>query len=106
VTGTEDGPRGASALIEYQDGAVVSKTLLKKEAGTVTVFAFDAAQELSEHTVPHDALIYLLEGEAEIRVAGRPHHLVRGDLLLLPAGEPHAVRASERFKMLLTMIRS
>lgn len=99
----------AVALIDqigYQDGAVVSKTLLKKEAGTVTLFAFDAGQELSEHTVPHDALAYLLDGEAEIRIAGRPHHLVRGDLLLMPAGQPHAVRATGRFKMLLTMIRT
>lgn len=106
----QEGPQSGAVVLEeeisYQDGAVVSKTLLKKETGTVTLFAFDRGQELSEHTVPHDALVYLVDGETEITVSGRVHRLSRGDLLLMPGGEPHAVRATRRFKMLLTMIRS
>lgn len=96
----------AAQLVAYQPGAVVSKTLLKKSAGTVTCFAFDAGQELSEHTAPFDAVVYLLDGVAEIRIAGAPHALRAGDILLLPAGKPHAVRATTPFKMLLVMIRS
>ncbi|MDH3285655.1 MAG: cupin domain-containing protein [Acidobacteriota bacterium] len=95
-----------SGLVEYQDGAVVSRSLLKKEKGSVTLFAFDRGQELSEHTVPHDALVYLLDGEAEITIAGAPHHLRVGDALLLPSNQPHAVRATMRFKMSLTMVRA
>ena len=95
-----------SGLVDYQDDAVVSKTLLKKDTGSVTLFAFDRGQELSEHTVPHDALVYLVDGEAEIAVSGQPHRLRGGDVLLMPGNEPHAVRATRRFKMLLTMIRS
>ena len=98
--------RVLAELVDYQAGAVVSTTLLKKETGTVTLFAFDQGQELSEHTVPHDALVYLVDGEAEITVSGKPHALEAGDLLLMPGGEPHAVRATGRFKMLLTMIRA
>lgn len=108
MTKREDPQSGVVVLAEqvvYQDGAVVSKTLLKKETGTVTLFAFDRGQELSEHTVPHDALVYLVDGEAEITVSGRRHRLSRGDLLLMPGDEAHAVRATHRFKMLLTMIR-
>lgn len=93
-------------LVEYQPRAVVSRTLLKKEKGSVTLFAFDGGQELSEHTVPHDALVCLLDGEAEIAVGGTPHRLKAGDVLLMPGNEPHAVRATEKFKMMLTMIRS
>ena len=98
--------RSLSGLVEYQEGAVVSRTLLKKERGSVTLFAFDQGQELSEHTVPHDALVCLVDGEAEITVAGVPHGLSQGDTILMPGGQPHAVRATGRFKMLLTMIRS
>jgi quercetin dioxygenase-like cupin family protein len=98
--------RSLSSLVEYQDGAVVSRTLLKQPKGTVTLFAFDRGQELSEHTVPHDALVQLLDGEAEIKIAGAPHRLKEGDVLLMPGNEPHAVRATERFKMILTMIRA
>ena len=109
MTKREHPPSGAVVLadqVAYQHGAVVSKTLLKKETGTVTLFAFDRGQELSEHTVPHDALVYLVDGEAEITVSGQVHRLSRGDLLLMPGNEPHAVRATQCFKMLLTMIRS
>jgi len=91
--------------VSYQKGAVVSRSLIKKSKGSVTLFAFDAGQELSEHTVPHDALVILLEGEAEIAIAGTPNRLAAGDALLLPGGKPHAVKASQRFKMCLTMIR-
>ena len=94
-----------SELVEYQDGAIVSRIVLKKGAGSVTAFAFDQGQELSEHTVPHDALVQLLEGEAEIRVAGRPNRVGAGEMIVMPADEPHAVRAVARFKMLLTMLR-
>jgi quercetin dioxygenase-like cupin family protein len=95
----------ASGLVPYQDGAVVSKTVLKAAAGSATVFAFDQGQELSEHTAPHDALVLLLDGEAEFGVAGVKRHLSTGDVLKLPANVPHSVRATRRFKMLLVMIR-
>jgi quercetin dioxygenase-like cupin family protein len=97
--------RSLPDLVGYQDGTVVSRTLLKKPKGSVTLFAFDQGQELSEHTVPHDALVYLLDGEAEITIAGKSHHLHTGDVLLMPGSQPHAVRATGRFKMMLTMIR-
>jgi quercetin dioxygenase-like cupin family protein len=93
-------------LVGYQEGAIVSRIVLKREAGTVTLFAFDAGQELSEHTTPYDALVQVLDGEAAITIAGRPHRLGAGDAILLPARQPHAVQAVARFKMLLTMIRS
>ena len=95
-----------SALLDYQAGAVVSRTLVKKETGTVTAFAFDAGEGLSEHTTPFDALVVLIDGEAEISIAGQSHRVTAGQLLRLPAGRPHAVRAVTRFKMLLIMIRS
>ena len=95
-----------SGLVEYQEGAVVSRALLKKQKGSVTLFAFDQGQELSEHTVPHDALVYLLAGEAKITIAGRAHRLQAGDIILLPADQPHGVSATRRFKMMLTMLRS
>jgi quercetin dioxygenase-like cupin family protein len=93
-------------LVEYQSGSVVSRTLVKKPAGTVTAFAFDAGEGLSEHTAPYDALVLGVDGEAEITIAGVPHRMSVGQLLRLPAGRPHAVKASKRFKMLLVMIRA
>ena len=93
-------------MVGYQDGAVVSRTVLKQPAGNVTLFAFDAGQELSEHTAPYDALVQVLDGEAEITIAGRPHRLRAGDMIVMPANQPHAVKAASRFKMMLTMIRS
>jgi quercetin dioxygenase-like cupin family protein len=93
-------------LAQYQDGAVVSREILKKPTGTVTVFAFDAGQGLSEHTAPFDALVQVLEGAVEIRIAGQPHRVAAGEMILMPAGQPHALQALERFKMLLTLIRS
>jgi len=93
-------------LVEYQPGAVVSRTLIKKPAGTVTVFAFDAGEGLSEHTAPYDALVLGVDGEAEISIAGVAHRVAMGQLLALPAGRPHAVKAATPFKMLLVMIRA
>jgi len=94
-----------AGLVSYQDGSVVSRQITKAEAGNVTLFAFDQDQELSEHTAPFDALVHVLEGEAEIKISGKPFHLQAGDAIIMPADEPHAVRALQRFKMLLTMIR-
>ena len=94
-----------SDLVQYQDGTVVSRTLVKKPKGTVTVFAVDAGEGLSEHTAPFDALVFGLDGEAEITIAGAAHRVAAGDMLELPAGKPHAVRATGRFKMLLVMVR-
>lgn len=93
-------------LAAYQEGAVVSRTLLKRAGGTITLFAFDEGQSLSEHTAPFDAVAQVLEGEAEITIAGTPLKVAKGELVLLPANQPHAVHARTRFKMLLTMIRS
>lgn len=93
-------------LVEYQEGAVVSRTLLKRATGTVTLFAFDQGQGLSEHTAPFDALVYVLEGKAELTLSGESHHLTGGQMLIMPAGQPHALKASGRFKMLLVMLRS
>jgi len=93
-------------LVDYQEGSVVSRTLIEKRTGTVTLFAFDAGQGLSEHTAPFDALVHLLDGEAEVTISGRPLRLQAGEIVVMPANEPHALRAPERFKMLLTMIRS
>ena len=99
-------PVGPLALTEYQDGAVVSRTLLKRGGGTVTLFAFDQGQALSEHTAPFDAIAYVLEGEALITIAGMPVTVRSGEMVLMPANQPHAVNAPARFKMLLTMLRS
>jgi quercetin dioxygenase-like cupin family protein len=93
-------------LAAYQAGAVVSRILLKRGGGTVTLFAFDEGQSLSEHTAPFDAVAHVLEGEALITVAGVPLTVPAGDILLMPANQPHSVVARTRFKMLLTMIRS
>jgi quercetin dioxygenase-like cupin family protein len=94
-----------TSLIDYQTDSVVSRTLLKGESGSVTVFAFDKSQSLSEHTVPHDALVHLLEGTAEIRISEVSYELKQGETILMPANQPHSVLAVERFKMALTMIR-
>ncbi len=93
-------------MIDYQTDSVVSRTIIDKKTGTVTLFAFDVGQGLSEHTAPFDALVYLLDGEAEVTITGTAHHLQQGDIIIMPAHEAHALRALKRFKMLLTMIRS
>ena len=91
---------------DYQDGAVVSRTVIEKKTGTVTFFAFDEGQGLSEHTAPYDAMVHLLDGEAEIVISGKLNHLKKGEMIIMPANEPHALKAIKRFKMVLTMIRS
>ncbi len=98
-------PRPLQDLVAVQEGAVVSRSLIQTEAGSVTLFAFAAGEALSEHTAPYDALILLLEGEAEVTLDGVPHRMTAGEAFLLPAGRPHALRAVSAFKMLLVMIR-
>ncbi len=93
-------------LAEYQEGAVVSKEILKKETGTVTIFAFDRGQGLSEHTAPFDALVCILDGTAEIVIAGKSNTVGEGEMIIMPAHEPHELKANEKFKMMLVMIRS
>jgi len=93
-------------LIGYQEAAVVSRALVKKPTGTVTLFAFDRGQELSEHTSPFDAMVQVLEGEVLITIAGSPHIVRAGEFVIMPANEPHALKAADRLKMLLVMIRS
>jgi quercetin dioxygenase-like cupin family protein len=95
-----------AGLVAYQAGSVVSRTLIDKPAGTLTLFAFDAGQGLSEHTAPFDALVYLLDGSAEITISGRPLRLQQGDMVIMPANQPHALKAISRFKILLIMIKS
>jgi quercetin dioxygenase-like cupin family protein len=93
-------------MITYQDGSVVSRTLIDKKVGTLTLFAFDAGQGLSEHTAPYDATIQVIDGEAEVIIEGKSHAVAAGQLIIMPANRPHSVRANQRFKMLLIMIRA
>jgi len=95
----------AGGLVEYAEGAIVSRTLLENSAGSVTLFAFEAGQGLSEHTVPYEALVHVLEGEVELRLGGEPVRARAGQLVLMPANVPHGLSALGRFKMLLTMLR-
>ncbi|MEO8354682.1 MAG: cupin domain-containing protein [Chloroflexota bacterium] len=92
-------------LAAYQEGSVVSRQITKEDAGNMTLFAFDEGQELSEHTAPFDALAHVLEGEVEVKISGNPFNLKSGDAIIMPANEPHALKAATKFKMLLTMIR-
>ena len=105
-TRIESGPVVLTETIAYQDGAIVSREILKKKTGSVTLFAFDAGQGLSEHTAPFDALVQVLEGEVEITISGKPDRLQGGGLILMPANQSHALKAIKRFKMILTMLRS
>ena len=93
-------------LVNYQEGSVVSRTLIDKKTGTITLFAFGEGEGLSEHTAPFDALVYLLDGEAEITISGKAFNLREGEMIIMPANEPHALNAMRRFKMMLVMIRS
>jgi quercetin dioxygenase-like cupin family protein len=93
-------------LVAYQKGSVVSRTIIDKKTGTVTLFSFDEGQGLSEHTAPFDALVFIIDGEAEITISGKPLHLGEGEMTIMPANQPHALKAAKRFKMLLAMIRS
>jgi quercetin dioxygenase-like cupin family protein len=99
-------PATLNSLITYQEGAVVSRTIIDKNAGTITLFAFDQGEGLSEHTAPYDALVYVIEGEAHVTISGKPLKLKKGELTIMPANEPHALQAMTKFKMLLVMIRS
>ena len=93
-------------LVGYQEGSVVSRTIIDEEAGTVTLFAFDKDQGLSEHTTPYNALVYLVDGEAEIVISGCSHHIKEGEMIIMPANKPHALKAVKKFKMLLIMVHS
>jgi quercetin dioxygenase-like cupin family protein len=92
-------------MVDYQDGSVVSREIMNEKSGTVTVFAFDKAQGLSEHTAPFDAMVYLLEGEVEVTISGMPLVLKQGEMVIMPANRPHALKATKRFKMMLTMMK-
>jgi quercetin dioxygenase-like cupin family protein len=93
-------------LAGYQDGAVVSRTVIDKPVGTITAFAFDAGEGLSEHTAPYDAFVQVLDGEAEINIDGTAHNVAAGEIIIMPANKPHSLRAVKPFKMLLVMIRA
>lgn len=93
-------------LIDYQDGAVVSNEIIKKDTGTITIFAFDQGEGLSEHTAPFDAMVQIIDGEAEITIGGEKNLLKAGEMIIMPADIPHALHAVKRYKMILTMIRS
>ena len=96
---------GLIGLADYQEGSVVSRTMIDKKTGTVTFFALDEGQGLSEHTAPFEALVHLLDGEAEIVISSKPLRLKKGEMVIMPANQPHALRAVKKFKMILTMIR-
>jgi quercetin dioxygenase-like cupin family protein len=98
--------KALSELLQYQNGAIVSRVLLKNKGGTVTAFAFDAGEGLSEHTAPFDALVIVTDGDAEVEIAGESFRVRQGETIILPANRPHAVRAVAKFKMLLIMIRA
>jgi len=106
MTMTQPQVQSLEALITVQPGAVVSREIVSRSAGTVTLFAFDADQGLSEHTAPYDALVYALEGAVEITVSGKPFTVNAGEMLIMPAHEPHGLKALSPFKMLLVMIRA
>jgi len=114
VSGKERPPDGGlpaealdlASLVQYQEGSIVSRTLAESRAGSVTLFAFDAGQKLSEHTAPFDALVHVLEGEAALTIGGKPVRACAGQVVRMPAGVPHAVNAPVRFRMLLTMLRA
>jgi len=93
-------------LVSYQKDAVISRTIIEKDTGTSTLFAFDEGQGLSEHTAPFDALVYVIDGEAEVTISGKALKLVEGEMVIMPANQPHALTATKRFKMMLIMIKS
>ncbi len=102
----EKTPESLFNLVSYKEGSVVSRALIKEEAGTVTLFAFDQGQGLSEHTAPFDAFVQILEGTAEITIAGKKHRISGGQFITMPANQPHSLKAVERFKMVLIMVRN
>ena len=93
-------------MVAYQDGSIVSKEVINKQTGTVTIFAFDQDQGLSEHTAPFDALVYIIDGNVDISISGEIHRLKKGEMIIMPGGKPHSLKAVEKFKMMLVMIRS
>jgi len=93
-------------LVEYQRGSVVSRTIIDKQTGALTLFAFDKEQGLSEHTAPFDAMVYIIDGQAEVTISGKPLSLKEGEMIIMPANQPHALKAIERFKMMLIMVRA
>ena len=93
-------------MLDYQKEAVVSKTIIEKKTGTVTLFAFDQGQGLSEHTAPFDAMVQVIDGEVEIKISGNPYQVKKGEIIIMPANKPHSLKANSKFKMLLIMIRS
>jgi quercetin dioxygenase-like cupin family protein len=93
-------------LVDYQDGSIVSREIIRKSTGTITLFAFDAGQELSEHTAPFDAFVSIVDGEVEIVISGKAYRLNQGEFIILPANKPHALKALGKFKMLLVMMKS
>jgi len=106
VTPLEKRLRRVAQLVDYQQESVVSREIVSKKTDTVTLFAFDQGQGLSEHTAPFDALVFCLEGEVKVTISGRPIHLKEGEMIVMPAHQPHALKALEKFKMLLIMIRA
>jgi quercetin dioxygenase-like cupin family protein len=92
-------------LVQYADGSIVSRTLVDKPVGTITLFAFDKGQRLSEHSAPYDAVVQVIDGTGEVMIAGKPHTVNPGEMIIMPANIPHSVNAAQKFKMLLTMIR-
>jgi len=105
MAGEVEGAANMGGLVDYQKAAIVSRTLIDEEAGTITLFAFDEGQKLSEHTAPFDAMAYIIDGEAEISIEKRQSRLKVGDMIIMPANKPHALRAIKRYKMLLIMSR-
>jgi quercetin dioxygenase-like cupin family protein len=104
--GTQPQSKSLADTIQYQPQSVVSHTLVDKPAGTITLFAFDQGQGLSEHTAPYDAFVHVIDGEADITISGVRHHLAAGEAIVMPANQPHALTAARRFKMMLVMIRA
>ncbi len=102
----EANPKNLVGLVEYQDGSVVSREIIKRTTGTVTVFAFDEGQGLSEHTAPFDAMVHVLDGEAEIIIGGAPYIVAQGEAVIMPANVPHALHATKKFKMSLILIKA
>jgi len=97
--------KNLSDFVKYQENAIVSSEIIKKDTGTVTMFAFDKGQGLSEHTAPFDALVNIIDGQAEVRITGKPFILKEGEMIIMPANRPHSLKAVEKFKMLLVMIK-
>jgi len=105
ITALKNNAFNLANLLDYQDASIVSREIIKKDTGTVTLFAFCKGQGLSEHTAPFDAMAYIIEGSAEIIIAGKPNKVKTGDMIIMPANKPHALKATSNFKMLLVMIK-